>query len=289
MQTWGQLILSLFPLTVWILSYLVLVREFGRWDLRRTLIHETGRYTLRETIFYYDHFLRELPIDGLFAWAILWSYAAAGVQVPRLLPWAGAASVALIAFLLWIFGGSVHAVGWKPTMLSLFQYRETDTRSGWGTHWQMHFLSTAVCLLLFMLPGVLFAPPADLRNQALLILGIFLGLSAVFGCGWKALTHPRWILHGAREIFTYVVTVGLPALGLLWAPAVAGRVRLSAAAVAMLMAVAAAAGYIFAVYRRTDLNAEASSSRGLLFLLSGHFFEHMLDVIYIALLILAFG
>jgi hypothetical protein len=51
----------------------------------------------------------------------------------------------------------------------------------------------------------------------------------------------------------------------------------------------AAAAHNLRVYRRSNLDDEASSPHGLAYLISSHFFEHVLDFIYIVLLILAAG
>ncbi len=192
-------------------------------------------------------------------------------------------------FVVLAVGGSIHSVGLRLTSLDLIQIRETDSRAGWGTHWQMHFLSTAVLLLLLMFPGTLFDQNRILNIQALELAGVFVGLSAICKCRLLVVTHSRWVLHGAREVFTYFLIVALPAFSPLLLPRVLERMHPSLGSAAVVVLLLGAAYYFLHVFRRSDLNAEASSQRGLLYLLSSHFFEHVLDTVYIALLILAAG
>jgi len=95
------------PALVWTISYVLLAREFGRWNLLKVKIHESGHYTLAETLFYYSHFLRELPIDTLLACAVLWTYSVAGPRVLGMVGAAPALPLILGSFLLIVFGGSL--------------------------------------------------------------------------------------------------------------------------------------------------------------------------------------
>ncbi len=277
------------PVTTWVVSYLLLGREFGHWNLSGIKIHENGRYTLLQTVFYYSHVLRELPHDTLMALAIVWSYAALGVQVPspfpdRITPW-----VVHGVFVLFLVVGSLRTVGWRFSARDLLQFNETDVRHGWGTHWQMHCLSTAALILLLMLPGLLVPAAGRLHAAAWIILGVFLGLSLIFRTGADSFTRARWVLHGARELFTYGLLVAVPAFLPLLAPAYLAKFRPTLAAGIALLLLIAAAVQNLRVYRGSNLDEEASSPRGLAFLISSHFFEHVLDFIYIVLLILAAG
>jgi hypothetical protein len=272
---------------VWSLSYLALTRIFGRWDLRRVKIHESGRYTWTQTVFYFNHFLREIGIDTLLAAGILWSYDAMGFMGETRLDAALAspAGLALLLFLAGTLSGSARQVGLKTSLQDLLQFRELDTVVQWGSHWQMHFLSTLALLLLAILPGTLYAT-ASRPGLGLLALAFF-GLSILFGVDRRALTHPRWILHGAREIATYGPLVLLPAFlpWLLEPPASARPSALTWLSLALLAVIAA---YCLWVYRAHELDELAPSERGIVFLISSHFFEHALDVVYIGLILLAF-
>jgi hypothetical protein len=277
------------PAIVWLVSYLLLAREFRTWNLLAVRIHESGKYTLAETVLYYDHFLRELPIDTLLACAILWSYSVAGFLVRENVSDARIPRLFLGIFLIIVFYGSVASIGLRSTLADLIQARETDTRLGWGTHWQMHFLSTAILLILLMLPGMTMANTFALEVQALVLIAAFLGLSIVFRCGYSAILHPRWILHGAREVFTYFLIIALPAFLPLLETHMFGKSRLTAVSLVALGLLACSALYFLYVFQTHNLDEEASSKRGIVYLLSSHFFEHALDFIYILLFILAIG
>jgi hypothetical protein len=151
----------------------------------------------------------------------------------------------------------------------------------------MHFLSTAVLLLILLLPGLLLAHTSVLNRAPVLMVAVFLGLSVVFRCGYRSMTDARWVLHGAREVSTYVVIVAVPAFVPLLQPTVLARIQLTAAGAVTLVLLVGAAVYFLRVYRGHDLNEEASSRRGLVYLLSSHFFEHVLDYVYILVFILA--
>ena len=276
------------PPLVLIASYLMLVREFNHWNLFAVKVHESGKYTLYQTIFYYNHFLRELPIDTLFVFASLWAYGAVGLAIPGSIG-QPLAVVLLGIFLVCVFIGSLITVGLRTTLADLLQFRARDEIREWGSHWQMHFLSTLAILLLLILPGTLSPGAAAHYPHLLSLLAGFIGLSLIFKTGVRAVRDTRWILHGAREILTYAVMLALPAFAALPARFGSGDLRWTGWSLVAVMVLLAIAAYSLQTYRRTDLDRQASSDRGIVFLLSSHFFEHTLDYIYILLLMLAIG
>jgi hypothetical protein len=56
-----------------------------------------------------------------------------------------------------------------------------------------------------------------------------------------------------------------------------------------ILAMAAIVLYFLHAYRRSDLNEEAASRRGPVYLVTSHFFEHVLDYVYMFLLVVAVG
>jgi len=140
-----------------------------------------------------------------------------------------------------------------------------------------------------MLPGVLFGRPGTLVFQGLALAAVFVGLSIALRCGATAVTNARWVLHGAREVLTYFVLIALPLFSPLLMRGVVSQMHPTPLSGVLLVCLAGAAAYFWIVYRRSNLSAEASSNRGLAFLLSSHFFEHTLDFVYILLFILAIG
>jgi len=275
------------PLLIWALSYLHLAREFRTWDLRSVKIHETGRYTLTDTVFYYNHFLRELPIDTLYALALHWSYVSAGILFPSWLGHASAQWAALGLFLSLVVVGSTRRVGLRASLMDLFQLRERDELISWGSHWQMHFLSTAAVILILIWPGTLLPVTPGRGIDLIRLAGLFLVVSIVFRTGWKALTHPRWLLHGGREIFTYVLLIAVPGLLPIFLQRGLVPFRFGALSAAVLVLVGLITIWTVIVYKRSDLDSEAQSRRGALYLITSHFFEHVLDFFYIVLMLSA--
>jgi hypothetical protein len=276
----------LWPGLVWAISYLLLVREFRAWNLLPVRIHETGKYNFLETTFYFNHFLRELPIDTLFGLAILWSYFSAGLSLRVDSGVRVAAAACLMIFLVVVSVGSLRKAGWRDTAADLLQFRERDEIRRWGSHWHMHFLSTLALLVVFILPGILYSRGPLLLRELTLLLGVFAGISLVLGTDRKALQHKRWLLHGARELFTYVVLAAPAAFAPFLLLALAARPAPGAPGYAAIGVLVLISGYFLLSYRRGDLGREAQSDRGFVYLICSHFFEHFLDCIYILLLIL---
>jgi hypothetical protein len=280
-------LLLLFPLLVWGASYLFLVREFKTWNLLNVKIHESGRYTFLGTVFYFNHFLRELPIDTLYALSIYFSYSSLQIvdDISLWLP-LSVVFIILASFLLVTILGSIRSVGIKYTIWDLCQLREQDAMIHWGSHWQMHFLSTIAVILLLIMPG-LFSLQTGVNNKYLITLfGSTLLLSIIFGTGWKAFTHPRWMLHGAREVFTYFFINLIPALAPIYLLRSVIAFEMGFAALLCFLLFGVINLYFIYVYLKSDLDQEAQSKRGIIYLLSSHFFEHILDTIYILILVI---
>lgn len=272
------------PIAIWILSYTYLARYHKEWNLLQVPIHESGRYTLLGTIFYFNHFLREIFIDTLFVLAAFGAYEAAQAvahpdDVGRLKAEFGLA--ALLIFLVVVFLGSVRNVGLENTLLDFFQFREVDDVVKFGSHWHMHFLSTLVILLMLVLPATFYSakPP-----QVLIAIGlVFILASLFYRTGWLAISDPRWILHGGREIITFFFLAVLPVYGLVIPDSAP---QLFPMAVGVSVAIAAILLYYAWVFRKTNLARYAQGDYGVAYLLSPHFFEHVLDYVYMGLLML---
>jgi hypothetical protein len=234
---------------------------------------------------YFNHFLREIAIDTLFALCIFWTYQTIppGGLFQDLGDHFALLLAAWLGFLVWVFLGSIRKVGLKGTLLDLFQFRELDTVIQFGSHWQMHFLSTLALMILLALPGT-FKKPAFSGWIGVAFL-LFIALSLVFRTGRKALTDRRWLMHGGREILTYTFVVAIPALGPIAAPLgsrLLNPTALTFGAGALLLGILAYYGW---VYLRTDVGALSQGDFEVPYLIASHFFEHALDVVYIYLLV----
>jgi hypothetical protein len=186
---------------------------------------------------------------------------------------------------VWILLGSLRSVGARKSFADFLQKRETDDRVAWGAHWQMHFLSTAALLVLLTLPALAAPSARAVPGDILRLYAVFAGLCVLFATGAKAVLNRRWVLHAACEVFTYGAMVALPMYLCLPLPAALAALPGRPVAVVALGFLALVAVYFALTYRRSDLRAEASSPRGVLYLLSSHFFEHVLDYVFVGLLV----
>lgn len=263
--------LALIPLLIWGLSYFYLARYHRRWNLLRVPIHESGRYTLLETVFYFNHFLRELPIDLFYAAAMAWALRALGVQGSggQWSLWLALGLPALGAV------GSLARVGLKNSLLDLLQWRELDSVVQWGSHWSMHWFSTWMLILAFALPGAA-AAGADPRPLLALLAG-FLALSILFRTGPSAWKEPRWLLHGGRELLTFGALLWLP----LFPPLLLARgpAALEPRVTFLILAGGLLLGglHLLRTARVHPVRQHAQRQLPVPYLLASHFFEHVLD------------
>lgn len=282
-----NLVLFAVPGTIWAMSYAYLAIHHRRVNLINISIHESGRYTLLQTLFYCSHFLRELPIDTLYTLCIFWTLS---VVEPRVLGgWVNPHSYPLLAalalFVLVVFSGSIGQVGLKSSLLDLLQARETDEEVAFGAHWQMHGLSTLSLMLIFILPATFF----ELESVGFIssVFVSFILLSLFFKVGIRSVMDPRWILHGAREILTFCLLIGVP----LFFPLIARIItegRLTTAAAVVALAIVLLGTHYTRLTLRTDIGKASRAQPGLpaSCLIFSHFFEHALDFVYMILLLL---
>lgn len=278
---------SVVPILVWLGSYIYLAWYYRRWRLSGIRIHESGRYTLSETVLYFNHFLRELFIDTLYTIALFVVYLAVGSDsiLTGLDPYFPVLVGLLLMFLGIVVWGSIRKVGGKLTALDLFQYRELDTVTSWGSHWQMHFLSTLAILLIAIFP-ITVAPPIQHTSLIIAVLIAFFVLSVIFGTGMKAVTDERWLMHGGREILTFVPLGVIPALVPLIGDFLNAGLQITVTGTIVLLMIGALGGYYLWALSRSDVTALAQGNYKPPYLIASHFFEHVLDYIYLVLLML---
>lgn len=281
------------PLGVLALSYLAACLEAGSAWPWSALLHESGDKTLLDTLLYYDHAARELPVDAALAAAAAGGLLAQGfaprpvspvVQRALLAGWLGA--------LLLIVLGTAQKVGLEGLGENLAQLH---TRPGaplrWGAHFRYHFLSRlGLVLTAWWVPGLLRWWTGEPRRTAgarpyALALGLFFGLSLVYGPSLEPFVHPHFLGHQAREALTHALVTLPLALGVgLWLadrPASsgrrAGRPPTAVLAVAALAAALVAWTGIGAVLTGASEERQTDSVVGLLFV---HFFEHGLGYVF---------
>jgi hypothetical protein len=270
------------PIAIWSLSYLYLVAYYKKWNLLNVMIHESSRYSFLGTVFYFNHFLRELLIDTFFALCIFWTYNAThSNSIAGKI--AGNLTIVLFAFILFmivVVSGSIKQVGLKNTFLDLTQFREVDTVVAFGSHWQMHFLSTLALMLLLVLPGI-FQVNAAVWPLIAIFFGFFV-LSLIFRTDLRAITDARWSMHGAREGLTFFFLAVLPSYVINLR---VESISINIPTILALLIIAAITLYYFWVFLRVDVRGLAQGDFEMPYLIASHFFEHVLDFGYIFLLV----
>lgn len=283
-------------------AWLWLALDRGTPWLWNVPVHESGRYTLGQTIFYFGHFLREVPTDIVYALFVL-----AGARVGarprrgRTPPIAVAALLAAAALIAVALFRAAATQGWDWALRDLFQMRTRDDLVAYGSHWRFHWLSTLWFGVTAMLAVPLLAPSSTvfaesgrrLAPAAWLAWGTFLALTLVFGISADIFADVRYTGHQAREIMTHGPITGLLAAGVLQAMAdrttVPGRevrpferIRGQGIAVALFLIIPL---YLAAVTLAGDPMQAGQAEQGLAAMVAGHIFEHTLDYLLVTLLV----
>jgi hypothetical protein len=307
-------LLLLVPLLSYLLSYIWLAIYHGSPLLWNTVIHESGRYTLLETTFYASHFLGHVPVLTVLAFVFAGAYAAmAGDQMPISSLRAGLTAGGLLAGLLLVSLaiGFFH-FGAEDTFSFLRQIKQRPDLYTAGGSWKLHLPSTV--LQLALIPIVVWSarrlcdrPVAWGRRGNGYLAGAIVGLVAVT---WLASTEPletlvevwrdpRYLAHSVRELVTFPLTYYPIPLAILLAAEARSRSaaptdrRVDALAVLLLLVFALGFSYQVVVSLTHDIGSLAQKPEfakggelGIPYLLASHFFEHFLDSIYFALLVL---
>ena len=301
------------------MAYCWLAVDHGSPWLWNVAIHESGRYTLGETVFYFGHFLREIPTDVAYVLFLLAGVSRSPpirggrpVDEGRARLAASGALLLAVALAAAAFVVAAERHGANSALADLLQFRTRDDLSSYGSHWRFHWLSTAwfgvVALLLTGRspgdPGGAAVSRASSTAPAWIAWGYFFGLTAVWGFSGEIFTSVRYAGHQAREILTHgAVTLPL-ALGVLrlqrdWlsvsdpdGPPRRLRTAVGSAAArrtgpgTWLSAGLAFAipAYLAAVALSGDVMEAGQSEHGLSAMVAGHFFEHVLDYVFVVCL-----
>ena len=305
-------ILVALPLGVYLLSYVYLAVYHQRLWLFGTVVHEGGTYTLLQTVFYASHMLGHLP--SLTVIALLFAGASLMLMSPetrwRMSPLLVAAMLAVFLALCALTAFAVF--GREDTLAFVMQTRQGAAIYAEGGSWNLHLPSTmllfaGVPVYLFVLARILKIPLRPSRQGTRMVLAaaaltiIFTGLfnSDPLGAVMTAWTNPRYLAHSVRELATFSLTyfplpLSLLALG---SPAIAPAQRDSwhrFAWMAVLLGVTAAAlAYQCYIPLTAGIGELAqkppfakTGTLSVLYLLTSHYFEHVLDTIYFTILTL---
>jgi hypothetical protein len=281
------------PASLIALSYAAICLQAGTpwpWD---HVCHEGGRRTLLTTVFYFQHAVRELPLD------VLLGLAAAGA-VRAFLPWEGPrprggspriawAGVAAMVVCATMLLGSTAVVGGSVTAKNLAQmFTRPGLELSWGAHWRYHLLAQAALMLAALALAGLhrawrerrFVPLGDTSLYRTAIF-LFLVLTLVFRPTLEPFVDVLFLGHQARELATHALITLPLALGVsLWvverqrgklvfgtAPSSFKPVR-GAALIALSLTAWITLGALV-----TGAAGESQTS-SLTALLAGHVFEH---------------
>jgi hypothetical protein len=299
-------ILFVVPAVVLVASYAWLAVDHGTLALRDVIVHESGRYTLGETVFYFSHFLREVPTAIAYALFLLGISGGAGLPGSGGVPARWRAVVAAFAFLgaaalvAVALGATVRADGLDSALRDLLQYRTRDDLLDYGSHWRFHLLSTvwfgAATGLAVPAGRWLFGTPVLRFNRTWtgVAWGYVLALTVVFGVSADIFVDGRYVGHQAREILTHGPVTLLLGIGVLLAmadrrarPNRSGMLEHSAVRVVFASAFLLIPLYLAVAALTGDVMAHGQTDLGLGAMVGAHYFEHTLD--YMLVLLILFG
>lgn len=303
MGFWGPIVLLLCG------SYAYLAVLHGRWNLFSVVIHENGKYTLGETIFYFRHFIREIPPTMLIALAAVAAFtlhspalAQVSAHPANLHRAARRFGLGLLLLLAVTLGIAVYQQGGRETLVDLLQFRTRDDRAEYGTHWQYHLLHL-LDSILFCLAGAWIVrgvsghgTPQTSRSGVKLLaatLVLFTLLTLIFSPNLRPFTDSLYLAHQLREIATsrlllVPVIFGLlyalerRALGVVAQPPL-HRKRCLQGLVILLVATLIPI-WLWCQLRQVNVLSLAQQQTSLASLYASHIFEHCLDVVFALLL-----
>ncbi len=300
---WPTPLLLVVPLTLLAGAYAWLALEHGTWTLWRVVVHESGRYTLGQTVFFFRHFLREVPVDvamGLFCAAAVRS---ADLNARRR-PSAGAAALLALGIVALAFALAAGEEGSREAIRDLLQFRTREDDAVYGAHWNFHLLSTVwFGAAAYAAAGIwagrsgIVRPTGSARTLLAAAWGWVALLTVVFGVQEEVFTSARYIGHQAREILTHgLITLPLTIALVRW---VTGRrahpgtgatpmTRPSLAVqAAVWIAIIGIPIFLVVAFRGADFAATAQLQSAFAGVVAAHVFEHALDVVLVILVALA--
>ncbi|RPH94222.1 hypothetical protein EHM69_07955 [candidate division KSB1 bacterium] len=298
------------PVIVYLLSYLYLAFYHGKVWLFGTIVHEGGTYTLLQTVFYASHFLGHIPsltvIAFLFTGFCLRFFAPPERQFAVHRLW-----IALAGFLTVCTAGSFVFFGTADTVDFILQQKQGINNPVQGGSWNLHLPSTLS--LFFFMPVYLFCaaavfrkPLANFRNGARFIAAAAMLvpiITVLFNRGsaaplWEVWTDARYLAHSVRELATFPLTYFPIPLYFFFRQSIQSNTNTNTPRNAVYVVIAAvlfAALFLYQViiplgagigqlaYKPTFAE---NGELHVLYLLTSHYFEHVLDTVYFTLVCL---
>ncbi len=301
----GREWLWIVPAMVLAASYSYICWYHATWNPISTIVHEGGKLTLWETTLYASHFLGHVPVLVVLA---LWLTGAwTSVSGPDAWPGPWPAAVRLVLFLLVSIVLSLGLFGGKDTLDFVLQRKQSEAVYGEGGSWNLHLPSTM--LLFFLIPAFVSTtrrmaglPRRDGNATGWFVAGWLLVVSVTIAVnGSFAATvarvwgSPRYLAHSVRELLTSPLILFPPALYLLVrqseetrsSGSVEGLSRWEIGSLAIFMAGAMVQASVAFMSGVSNLAQKPSFAHGgslsIPYLLSVHYFEHALDMVFLAL------
>lgn len=289
------------PVTTYLLSYIYLAFYHGKVWLWNTVVHESGSLTLFQTAFYASHFLGHVPaltfIAVLFCgWFKVLSNAAVGSRFSwRWLVYSALFVLVCMLYSFWQFGT-------EDTLSYLLLQRQSVERLELGGSFLLHLPSTLTLALLipFFLVSSHWFFQHGVNWNSRHLRSIAIASGAVLFLAWivsdslaaviHALSDPRYLAHSVRELATFPLTF-FPIPLAFWLlnekPVVkaTGRNVILPLSLLALFAVPLLAAQVripltVGIGELAQKPAFADGELSVSYLLSSHYFEHVLDTLY---------
>jgi hypothetical protein len=213
------------PIVLLIGAYIHMAFRYDKIWLFNTIVHERGKYTLLEVIFYFRHFLWELPIKTVYAFFLVGTFfyfgrpetslkdGRAAPVLPRqiIISIFLALATGVLAFLM-----TTKAYGFHEALAGLIQSRISELKPlAIGSHWRNHFLSNIVLYLTSISSVLLYRLIEQKGAWQKRRFGFLLPLTAaffvivtlLFGVNLDPFQVPSYLGHQLREIFGTDLTI----------------------------------------------------------------------------------
>ncbi len=266
-------------------AYVTMAHNHASWWLWYEVVHEDGIRTFKDTVYFFEHALRELPLDLMLGITIGASVACSfpDSQVERRHDIAALATIAVT--LAFIVVGALICIGPSGIVVELSQ---SHTRNGaplaWGAHWNYHLVSRMALILSAGSLVVLISGNAQWHEKSflsthrplLVSLGFFLLLSLLFRPTIAPFTDARFLGHQAREFITHILTTVPLALSCTLpfkSQRAPFRVRPRSDMIVLIAFSLSLALWLGIGALVTDAQSQAQSN-SLVPILAGHMFEH---------------
>lgn len=289
-----------------LLSYVYLVYLFQEFPLWKSVIHEQGIRNFWQTILFYEHVLREIPLDTIYALCIVGFARWYGIRPARPSLHRGRFNIqvaaGVLAFILvaWALASTYFYLGAGAVRDNLFQWKIDDTTFGFGLHWHFHWLGMMAVFfatggVVKIAQGLLGCSTSRDRSGLLFWLAAFLGLTVIFGFSWKSFNDPRFLGHQAREVVTFFPLAVLPALASLivlerdWSSPDPKGLRVVPLLTYLGLFIITMGVLLIPLWGVSVIDYASRQDLGLVYLFASHNFEHLPDYLYIIALTMFLG